>query len=168
MAGLLSGDTQILSTGFGEALGLANQGQVRILAVTSDERLSQAPDVPTVKEAGIDVTFASIKLYGDPPWRIRQGKPMLAADPIIRNGLDPIANELRPKSKSRTAIKDDPIVEADPERELRPYSVREFYETGDRISHPKFGEGVVQKPLGPNKVDVRFGDESRVLVQGRG
>jgi hypothetical protein len=117
---------------------------------------------------GIDVTFASIKLYGDPPWRIRQGKPMLAADPIIRNGLDPIANELRPKSKSRTAIKDDPIVEADPERELRPYSVREFYETGDRISHPKFGEGVVQKPLGPNKVDVRFGDESRVLVQGRG
>jgi putative tricarboxylic transport membrane protein len=59
MAGLLSGDTQLLSTGFGEAVGLANQGEVRILVVTSAERLSQAPDVPTVKEAGYDVTFAN-------------------------------------------------------------------------------------------------------------
>ncbi|MFC1779806.1 tripartite tricarboxylate transporter substrate binding protein [Thermodesulfobacteriota bacterium] len=67
MAGLLSGDTQILSTGFGEALGLANQGQVRILAVTSDERLSQAPDVPTVKESGVDVTFANWRgFFGAP------------------------------------------------------------------------------------------------------
>jgi len=59
MAGLLSGDTQVLSTGFGEALGLAKQGEVRILAVTSAERLGQAPDVPTVKELGYDVTFAN-------------------------------------------------------------------------------------------------------------
>lgn len=59
MAGLLSGDTQLLSTGFGEALGLANQGEVRILAVTSAERLAQAPDVPTVKELGYDMTFAN-------------------------------------------------------------------------------------------------------------
>lgn len=59
MAGLLSGDTQLLSTGFGEAIGLANQGEVRILAVTSEERLSQAPDVPTIKELGYDMTFAN-------------------------------------------------------------------------------------------------------------
>ncbi len=59
MAGLLSGDVQVLSTGFGEALGLAKQGEVRILAVTSAERLSQAPDVPTAKELGYDVTFAN-------------------------------------------------------------------------------------------------------------
>ena len=59
MAGLLSGDVQILSTGFGEALGLAKQGEVKILAVTSAKRLSQAPGVPTVKELGYDVTFAN-------------------------------------------------------------------------------------------------------------
>jgi len=59
MAGLLSGDVQVLSTGFGEALGLANQGEVKILAVTSGKRLAQAPDVPTVKELGYDVTFAN-------------------------------------------------------------------------------------------------------------
>jgi putative tricarboxylic transport membrane protein len=72
MAGLLSGDAQILSTGFGEALGLANQGEVRILAVTSAKRLSQAPDVPTVKESGYDVEFAN--------WRGFFGAPGLPAE----------------------------------------------------------------------------------------
>lgn len=71
MAGLLSGDTQVLSTGFGEALGLARQGEVRILAVTSDERLAQAPDVPTLKELGYDVSFAN--------WRGFFGAPGLPA-----------------------------------------------------------------------------------------
>jgi len=67
MAGLLSGDIKVLSTGFGEALGLANQGEVRIIAVTSDERLTQAPDVPTAKESGIDVTFANWRgFFGAP------------------------------------------------------------------------------------------------------
>ncbi len=67
MAGLLSGDTQVLSTGFGEAIGLAKQGEVRILAVTSPERLSQAPDTPTVKESGYDMTFANWRgFFGAP------------------------------------------------------------------------------------------------------
>ena len=67
MAGLLSGDTQALSTGFGEALGLAKQGEVRILAVTSAERLAQAPDVPTVKELGYDMGFANWRgFFGAP------------------------------------------------------------------------------------------------------
>lgn len=67
MAGLLSGDTQALSTGFGEALGLANQGEVRILAVTSSERLGQAPDVQTVKELGYDMEFANWRgFFGAP------------------------------------------------------------------------------------------------------
>lgn len=59
MAGLLSGDTQVLSTGFSEAVGLAKQGEVRILAVTSDKRLEQAPNVPTLKELGYNATFAN-------------------------------------------------------------------------------------------------------------
>lgn len=67
MAGLLSGDTQVLSTGFSEAVGLANQGEVRILAVTSEKRLSQAPDVPTLMELGYDVSFANWRgFFGAP------------------------------------------------------------------------------------------------------
>lgn len=72
MAGLLSGDTQVLSTGFSEALGLARQGEVRILAVTSEERLTQAPDVPTLIELGYDVAFAN--------WRGFFGAPKLPAE----------------------------------------------------------------------------------------
>ncbi|SEA40323.1 putative tricarboxylic transport membrane protein [Desulfuromusa kysingii] len=67
MAGLLSGDIKVLATGFSEALGLANQGEVRIIAVTSEERLAQAPGVQTVKESGIDVTFANWRgFFGAP------------------------------------------------------------------------------------------------------
>ena len=67
MAGLLSGDTQVLSTGFSEAIGLAKQGEIKILVVTSDERLPQAPDVPTLKELGYDVSFANWRgFFGAP------------------------------------------------------------------------------------------------------
>lgn len=59
MAGLLSGESQILSTGFSEALNLANAGEVRILAMTGNERSSAAPNVPTLKELGFDATFVN-------------------------------------------------------------------------------------------------------------
>ena len=48
-------------------------GQVRILAVASDERYSACPDVPTFKECGIDVsmaTFAAISLPKGTPENI--------------------------------------------------------------------------------------------------
>jgi len=72
MAGLLSGDTQILSTGYSEAVGLANQGEIRILAITSAERLKPTPDVPTLKELGYNTTFAN--------WRGFFGAPGLPKD----------------------------------------------------------------------------------------
>jgi hypothetical protein len=117
---------------------------------------------------GIPVRFASVKLYGDPPWRMRHGRPLLASDVVLRNGLEPVGNELKPKSKARQSAKDSAVIEANLERMPVPYSVRDSYLAGDRISHPKLGEGVVQKSLGPTKVEVRFGEEVRVLVQGRG
>ena len=52
MAGLLSGEIKALSTGFGEAIELARQGEVRILCVTSMARLDASPDTPTCDEAG--------------------------------------------------------------------------------------------------------------------
>jgi len=52
MAGLLSGEIAALTTGFGEAIELARQGEVNILCVTSPERLGTAPDTPTCAEAG--------------------------------------------------------------------------------------------------------------------
>ncbi|MEZ8026097.1 transporter [Enterovibrio norvegicus] len=67
MAGMLSGETQVLSTGFSEALALKNAGEVRILAVTSDERSAAAPDVPTLKEQGYDASFVNWRgFFGAP------------------------------------------------------------------------------------------------------
>lgn len=52
MAGLLSGEIAALSTGFGEAIALARQGEVRILCVTALKRLPASPDTPTCDESG--------------------------------------------------------------------------------------------------------------------
>ena len=52
MAGLLSGETQALASGFSEVIDLTRQGWVRILCIASTTRLAAAPDTPTCSEAG--------------------------------------------------------------------------------------------------------------------
>lgn len=59
MAALLSGEIKALSTGFSEAVGLARDGEVRIIAVTSAERVPAYPSAPTLKENGYDVEFVN-------------------------------------------------------------------------------------------------------------
>ena len=59
MAGLLSGEVQAVSTGFSEAVELAKAGEVRIIGVTSDERVDAYADAPTMKEQGLDTTFVN-------------------------------------------------------------------------------------------------------------
>lgn len=67
MAGLLAGETAVLSTGFSEAVELAEAGEVKILAVTAGERLADYPNVPTVKEQGIDAEFVNWRgFFGAP------------------------------------------------------------------------------------------------------
>jgi putative tricarboxylic transport membrane protein len=59
LASLLSGEADALSTGLGEAIELAKQGEVRIIGITAPERLTDAPDVPTLKEQGVDAQFVN-------------------------------------------------------------------------------------------------------------
>jgi putative tricarboxylic transport membrane protein len=59
MAGLLSGEIDALSTGFSEAVVLAEQGEVRILGVTAPERVPAYMDAPTFAEQGIDAQFVN-------------------------------------------------------------------------------------------------------------
>lgn len=49
---VIAGDVQIMATIVGQAIPLVQAGRLRALAVTSQERLPAAPDVPTVAEAG--------------------------------------------------------------------------------------------------------------------
>ncbi|WP_419177308.1 tripartite tricarboxylate transporter substrate binding protein [Ruegeria halocynthiae] len=74
MAALLSGEIAALSTGFSEAVDLANAGEVKIIGVTSDERVPAAPDAMTMKEQGIDTTFVN--------WRGFFGAPGLPAEQL--------------------------------------------------------------------------------------
>ncbi|MBO9473059.1 tripartite tricarboxylate transporter substrate binding protein [Shimia sp. R10_1] len=59
MAALLSGEIAALSTGFSEAVDLSNAGEVKIIGVTADDRVSAAPDAMTMKEQGIDTSFVN-------------------------------------------------------------------------------------------------------------
>ncbi|CUH78668.1 Tripartite tricarboxylate transporter family receptor [Tritonibacter multivorans] len=59
MAALLSGEIKALSTGFSEAVALAEAGEVKIIGVTSDERVGAYGDAATMKEQGIDTTFVN-------------------------------------------------------------------------------------------------------------
>lgn len=59
MAALLSGETQLLSTGLGEVLEMSKSGQVKILAITAPKRLESAPNIPTLTDYGNPTVFAN-------------------------------------------------------------------------------------------------------------
>ena len=74
MAALLSGEIKALSTGFSEAVALAQAGEVKILGVSSDARVDAYADAPTMAEQGIDTTFVN--------WRGFFAAPGLPADKL--------------------------------------------------------------------------------------
>jgi putative tricarboxylic transport membrane protein len=59
MAALLSGEIKALSTGLSEAIDLAAAGEIKIIGVTSADRVPASPDSMTMKEQGIDTTFVN-------------------------------------------------------------------------------------------------------------
>ena len=57
ITGLLTGDNQASMNIPPEGIAQAHAGQIRILATLSPERFADFPDVPTAREAGVDVVF---------------------------------------------------------------------------------------------------------------
>ena len=76
LAGLLSGETQIISTGLGELMGARDQ--VRIIGITAPSRVSDAPDAPTLKEQGYDVQFVNWRGFFGPPGMSSADKKKIA------------------------------------------------------------------------------------------
>ncbi|WP_298260911.1 tripartite tricarboxylate transporter substrate-binding protein [uncultured Litoreibacter sp.] len=74
MAALLSGEIAALSTGFSEAVDLSNAGEVKIIGVTSSDRVDAAPEAMTMMEQGIDTTFVN--------WRGFFGAPGLSDEKV--------------------------------------------------------------------------------------
>lgn len=74
MAALLSGEISALSTGFSEAIDLANAGEVKIIGVTADDRVAAYDTAPTMREQGIETSFVN--------WRGFFAAPGLPADKL--------------------------------------------------------------------------------------
>lgn len=71
-----------------------------------------------------------------------------------------------PAAKSRRSG-DEPKVDPDLSRPVRGYSMRDAYAPGDRIEHPKFGQGVVESIGDEGKMSVFFEDGRRTLAHAR-
>ncbi len=74
MAALLSGEIKALSTGFSEAIALAQAGEVKILGVTADAPVAGFEQYPTMKSQGLNTSFVN--------WRGFFAAPGLPADKL--------------------------------------------------------------------------------------
>ena len=45
------------------------------------------------------------------------------------------------------------------------YNIKQQFQVGDLVKHPKFGDGVVTQIIDKNKVEILFKDEPRKLAQ---
>jgi putative tricarboxylic transport membrane protein len=66
LAGILGTDVAFAATGIGEVAEPAAAGQVRILAVTTEEPV-EGVDAPTLQDEGIDLTFTNWRGIVAPP-----------------------------------------------------------------------------------------------------
>ncbi|HEY5658117.1 MAG TPA: hypothetical protein VIY27_10035 [Myxococcota bacterium] len=121
-------------------------------------------------ESGVDVRFLSLRLSTDPGWSYDEQGAVLDAAPQLEPAWEATAGRVRPRAKPRPkkmAAPVDQIVEPDLSRPVRPYALTESYTAGDRIAHPKLGNGVVQGTAGPGKIRVRFDTRNSLLVHER-
>jgi len=46
------------------------------------------------------------------------------------------------------------------------YALGGSFETGEKVDHPMFGPGVVRRLISPNKMEVVFEEEVKVMIRG--
>jgi hypothetical protein len=57
-----------------------------------------------------------------------------------------------------------PMPPFDPSKPPRPYTAKEVFGAGERLTHPAFGTGVVTGTPGPGKIEIAFPAGVRVLA----
>ncbi len=67
------------------------------------------------------------------------------------------------KKKKRSSLDCISILERRGSKSSKPYSIKKDYTDGDYIRHSKFGNGYVLTVVPPNKMQVLFEDEKKVL-----
>jgi hypothetical protein len=71
------------------------------------------------------------------------------------------------EASTRAARANKPLVEPDVSTPVVPYTASGSYKPGQRVDHPAFGPGVVERVLAATKVQIFFATGSRVLAQRR-
>ena len=66
MIALLGGHVELASANPGEALAQMEAKKVRVLGASTEKRIAQAPDIPTLKEQGINVVFQQFRSIAAP------------------------------------------------------------------------------------------------------
>ena len=81
-------------------------------------------------------------------------------------GASTTASDDAPKTRRATSSrrKESQAFTIDPSRPQKAYDMNHNYSTGDIISHPKFGPGLVETSLPPNKIEVRFQEGKKMLL----
>lgn len=67
---LISGGIHVAFVAIGEARALVKAGEARYLAFMTDKRFPAFPDIPTLKELGVDWTFASFLMAAAPKFTL--------------------------------------------------------------------------------------------------
>ena len=75
-------------------------------------------------------------------------------------------------TKTETSETDDASLDAEWQKLMaqhassptRDYAMKSAYKLGEKIRHPKFGEGIVGKLIYPNKIEVIFQTDMKVLI----
>lgn len=104
---IVSGSVDAIFAGAGNLLPQIESGQVKVLAIEGDTRSPTMPDVPTIKEAGVNIDrarnwFGFFAPAGTPPAIVQklhasiiaayQEDPEFTKRTLISNGLQPVLN----------------------------------------------------------------------------
>ncbi|MCM0606663.1 MAG: hypothetical protein KA715_11280 [Xanthomonadaceae bacterium] len=118
----------------------------------------------------IDLAHAVVAMQGDRAVRVMcktcKGEHAYRAPKGI---TDP---SMAPKKKSERVSKTVVTVAEDWETKMalhknspvKDYSTKNQYKAGERIEHPSFGTGLVEKLIHPNKIEVIFKTEIKMLI----
>jgi putative tricarboxylic transport membrane protein len=66
-AAIIGGQVQVGISGFGEFKGQIESGNMKALAVSADQPLQAAKNIPTLKSQGVDITLINWRLLAAPP-----------------------------------------------------------------------------------------------------
>ena len=127
--------------------------------------------IVTMDAAGVITKVQCKECGGNHKYKPPEGEERVDAAATKKKTAKRKVTKRKTKKKSAKLapgqLPDAPLVDPDLSRPVRDYAVTETFELGDRVDHPRFGHGVVEKISGPGKVSIFFEDGRKTLAHDR-